>query len=93
MDELECIPELDIVSSQLSEIHTAINAGDYSTLQRLLLNQSIVLHKIGMDFIGRSNEATKLQLKAVYMDIALRSLAQSQRTMATIKLMKADKPA
>ena len=91
MNELECIPALDMATNQLTEIQGAITAGDYSVLQEILLKQAVVLHNLGMSFIEKSNEATKLQYKIGCMDIALRSLGQSQKTMLSIKMMKAEK--
>jgi hypothetical protein len=48
------LPELAIATTQLTDIKAAIAAGNYTALQEVLLHQSILLHKMGTDFIQKS---------------------------------------
>lgn len=88
MKDLECIPSLTIAEKQITELETAISVGNYSALQGILLRQALTLHNVGIDFMQLAGQNAKMNLKAGYMDIALRSFAQSQKTMATIQVMK-----
>lgn len=88
MNDLEC---LDSASDQLAEVRTAITAGDYSSLQGLLLNQTVILHKLGIELIDLASSQTAVKHKCAYVDIALRALGQSQKTMTSIKLLKGEK--
>jgi hypothetical protein len=93
MDKPEIKFELDIANIQLTEIQSAIATGNYSALQYLLLNQAVSLHKIGIEFVEYSKTLDRMVSKKTCIDVALRAFGQSQRTMATIKFMKADKEA
>jgi hypothetical protein len=88
MNDLESI---DSATAQLDEIRTAITGGDYSSLQGLLLSQTVILHKLGVEFIAKSKEQAVIKHKAAYVDIALRALGQSQKAMRAIKLLRVEK--
>ncbi len=87
MNDLESI---DSATAQLDEVRAAITGGDYSSLQGLLLSQTVILHKLGVEFIAKSNEPMAIKHKAAYVDIALRALGQSQKAMGAIKLLKTE---
>ena len=80
--------ELITASVQLQEIKTAISSGNYDALQGLLLQQAVVLHKIGMDFIEQSCDQGPIRSKRAYCDLGFRALRQSQRTMLSIKMLE-----
>lgn len=88
MNDLAC---LDSASDQLAEVRNAITAGDYSSLLGLLLAQTVMLHKLSVEFIGKSAEQTAVKHKCAYIDIALRALGQSQKAMGAIKSLKVEK--
>jgi hypothetical protein len=78
---------LDSATAQLDEIRSAISAGDYSSLQGLLLNQTVILHKLGVELIELASTQAAIKYKAAYADIALRAFGQSQKAMGVIKLL------
>jgi hypothetical protein len=90
MDKPEIKLELDIATGQLTEIKSAIATGNYSALQCLLLSQAVSLLNIGMQFVGYSGRSRNISFMKSCVDVAIRSFSQSQRTMATIKFLKAD---
>ncbi len=53
---MSTLPELTTATNQLEEIQVAITACNYSALQNLLLSQTFILHKVGIDFLEKSNE-------------------------------------
>ena len=81
----DVVPRLDTAAIQLTDIEKAISEKNYSALQSLLLHQAVTLHTVGMDFLEKSEEVTKLQYKKTCIDIALRAFAQSQKCMSAIK--------
>lgn len=82
------LPEITTATNQLAEIQEAIAGGNYTALQSLLLSQTLILHKIGVDFLEKSNEVQKLKLKTACIDIALRAMGRSQKAMASIKSLE-----
>jgi hypothetical protein len=85
MNELEC---LDSATVQLDEVRTAITTGDYSSLQGLLLSQTVILHKLGVELIAKSTEQGTVRHRCAYVDVALRALGQSQKAMGAIKSLQ-----
>jgi hypothetical protein len=79
---------LSIAEKQLTELETAISAGNYSALQNILLRQAISLHKVGFEFMAKSEESGKLRYKQACMDTGIRAFAQSLKVMRAIKEMK-----
>ena len=90
MNDLECLDSPAAIA-QLDEIRTAITAGDFSSLQGLLLSQTVMLHKLGVDFIARADEQATVRHKCAYADIALRALGQSQKATLAIKSLQLEK--
>lgn len=88
MNDLEC---LDSATVQLDEIRSAITAGDYSSLQGLLLSQTVILHKLGVELITKAADQERVRLKCAYADVALRALGQSQKAMVAIKSLQGEK--
>jgi len=84
---------LDLGSIQLAEIRAAFAAGDFAILNDLLLSQALTLHRVGMDFIQMSASEVKLAHKTACVDIGLRALVQSQKTMMAMKTLTSTRPA
>lgn len=84
----ENLPDLTSATTQLAEMRSAINAGDYSALQGMLLHHSIVLHNLGMEFLDQSLKYPGLREKSAFLDIGLRALSQSQKAMGAVKMLK-----
>jgi hypothetical protein len=88
---MNSLPALDSATTQLEEIRATIAEGDYSSLQGLLLTQTVMLHKLGAEFIRKADEQTTVRHRCAYADIALRALGQSQKVMVSIKSLQAGK--
>jgi len=84
----ENLPSLTTAANQLQQIETAVKRGDYGTLQGLLLQQSVILHELGMDFITRSSQQDSFRHKRTCLDLALRAFNQSRKTMESIKSLE-----
>lgn len=82
---------IDSATVQLDEIRTAITAGDYSSLQGLLLSQTVILHKLAVELIAKSSEQGATRYRCAYADIALRALGQSQKAMMAIKSLQVER--
>lgn len=81
----ETLPSLINAENSLQKIQQAIQTKDYGTLQGLLLHQAAVLHEIGMTFVDKSNDQDQIRYKRTCLDLALRALNQSRKTMESIK--------
>jgi hypothetical protein len=84
----ENLPSLTTAANQLQQIETAVKRGDYGTLQGLLLQQSVVLHELGMDFVNRSGQQDSYRHKRTCLDLALRAFNLSRKTMESIKSLE-----
>jgi hypothetical protein len=73
-----------------NQIVTYIN-GNYTSFQAILLHQSLVLHKLGMELVKKSEEQASIKGRGAYLDLALRALSQSQKAMNSIKFMKGER--
>ncbi|MBV5330327.1 MAG: hypothetical protein JZU65_22305 [Chlorobium sp.] len=85
----DLMPTLTKADSQLQEIQASILSKNYGALQGLLLQQSIVLHEIGMFFVERANEQEPIRNKRTCLDLAFRAFSQSRKAMMSIKNMEA----
>lgn len=80
--------ELTIATQRINDLQAAVAAGNYSALQEMLLAQAVTLHRLGMGFLEQSANAHRFGEKRAFVDLALRALGQSQKTIATMKLLK-----
>lgn len=81
------LPELSIATTQLSDVKAAIASGNYTALQEVLLHQSILLHKMGTDFIEKSTVAEQLKHRVAYADLGIRALTQSAKMLMAMKTL------
>jgi len=81
------LPELAIATTQLTDIKAAIAAGNYTALQEVLLHQSILLHKMGTDFIQKSTTVEQLKHKTAFADLGIRALSQSSKMILAMKTL------
>ena len=88
MNDSTLLPHLATANDQMGEIQTAILARDYGALQGLLLQQAVVLHKIGMDFIEKSCSHEPIRHKRACIDVGLRAFNMARKTMASIKYLE-----
>ena len=79
--------ELAIATTQLEELHKAVAAGNYSSLQNVLLAQAMTLHGIAMASISEADKIPSIKHKRAYIDLALRAFGQSQKAMQSVKMM------
>jgi hypothetical protein len=82
------MPDIEIAGKQIDEIRNAIVDGDYSALKILLLDQAVTLHSLGNQFIVKAEALEKLHFKKECVNVAVRCFSQSQRTIATIRLLE-----
>jgi hypothetical protein len=80
--------ELAIASQRITDLQAAVADGNYSALQEMLLAQAVTLHHIGMGFLEKSNSFSRFSEKKICVDLALRALGQSQKTIATMKILQ-----
>lgn len=84
----ETLPSLTTATQQLQQIETAIQSKNYGALQGLLLQQSVILHELGMAFVERSGQQDSFRHKRTCLDLALRAFNQSRKTMESIKYLE-----
>ena len=80
--------ELAIASQRITDLQAAVAAGNYSALQEMLLAQAVTLHNIGMGFLEQSATTPRNGEKRSFIDLALRALSQSQKTLITMKMLQ-----
>jgi len=85
MSKAELVPDLTKANIQLSEIKAAIISGNYESLQGLLLQQSVILHEIGMVFFQKSNDSESVRHKRACCELGCRLFNQARKTMESIK--------
>lgn len=84
----ELLPALANGSKQLEQIKTAVAAGNFTSLQDLLIHQTVFLHQLGMDLIERSKKEVRSVTITKYVDTGLRALSQSQKAMHHLKQLQ-----
>ncbi|GEM_PF-7069305 len=87
MNDLQSMPDLSVATKQLEELQSAIAAGNYSAIQEILLHQALTLHRVGMGFIEQSSSMGPFSVKRACIDLGLRALGQSQKTMVAMKMI------
>lgn len=65
------ITSLNTTEKQLVDLQAAITKGDRPTMNKLLAQQTLTLHMVGMEFMQKADEAGRLNYKRAYLDIAL----------------------
>ena len=71
----------------MEELHKTVVAGNYSSLQNVLLAQAMTLHGIAMASIGEADKISSIKHRKTYIDLALRAFGQSRKAMQSVKMM------
>jgi len=78
---------VNTAESQLIELETTISSGDYSTLQKLLLQQALTLHMLGNKFTEESEKFKNVYERKAFLDVAFKAFGQSLKAMRMVKEM------
>lgn len=85
MSDSDVTMDLTIADTKLQEIKNAVISGDYQSLQSLLLQQSVILHELGLIFIKKSNDFETLRHKRGCLEMGCRLFGQARKTMLCVK--------
>jgi len=78
---------LDKSEKQLIELEAAISNNNYSTLQKLLLQQVLTLHMLGNEFTEESEKFKNVYERKAFLDVAFKAFGQSLKAMRMVKEM------
>ena len=77
---------------QLVELEKAIAEGNIEITNKILVQQAVILHQIGLEFVQKASENAKLGYKHLCISIAMKAFAQSRKSMSGVSNLTDLKP-